>query len=233
MLGILFTCFVQYTCFDCLFDDRHAIYEYRWAWPLPAHAYKKPRLSTRSAAATVLNSPTICKKYLIKMLRAPATVSFFGLSLILLLLGKFVFDWSGKRIFESLHSSCTGSESLPIQKRSDFSKQPARCRDPRPRSSQTSPCSDDETERRYFLHESNPRGCKPFGICPDDAAKYDNQSDYNYFQSFEDCQRECMQRKWSNFVPNFSCVRGSVCLALITITSISCRHSVSRANSQR
>lgn len=90
-------------------------------------------------------------------------------------------------------------DSLPVL--SDSSQQPAWCRDPRPRSSQTSPCNEDEKVRRYFLHESNPKGCKIFGICPNDAAKYDNEtteyiySEYNYFLSFEECQVECMQRE--------------------------------------
>ena len=85
-----------------------------------------------------------------------------------------------------------GADCLPVQR----SEQPPRCRDSRPRSSQDAPCNENEKVRRYFLHESNPKGCKKFGICPNDAAKYDSSMQNNYFLSFEDCQKECMQRKY-------------------------------------
>lgn len=88
-----------------------------------------------------------------------------------------------------------GSDCLPVQKRSDSSQQPAWCRNPRPRSSQNSPCNENEKVRKYFLHESNPKGCKKFGICPNDAAMYDGLPEINYFSSFEACQMECMQRE--------------------------------------
>ena len=57
----------------------------------------------------------------------------------------------------------------------------------RPRNDQN-PC---DTSRRWFMHDT--KGCKRFGICVHQTADLDVQTGINYFTSYEDCQRACMQ----------------------------------------
>ncbi len=83
---------------------------------------------------------------------------------------------------------------MPIE---DASLQPARCRLARPRSAQGSQCTKQEQERRWFLHET--KGCKRFGICPQDAMVHDQSDEQNYFQSYEECQKECMGCKCKEY----------------------------------
>ena len=116
----------------------------------------------------------------------------FGLSLILLLVGELRSCFSSLQLITVASSS--GMECMPVEP-VDSPPQPARCRLERPRSSKTSECLEGDNARRYFLHETNPKGCKKFGICPKDAEVYDASEENNYFLSFEDCQRECMQRE--------------------------------------
>lgn len=130
--------------------------------------------------------------------------ALFGLSLIFLLVGKgegAPLTWCPKlsSIFYDF-LSCAGSQCLPVQRRQAL-QQPEWCRQHRPTSSKDSPCADDDTVRRYFFHETKLRGCKKFGICSNDSAIYDDETEIgieqiNYFLTYEECQKQCMQREW-------------------------------------
>ena len=117
------------------------------------------------------------------------------ISLTLLVTGKHLLDCSVASI---QHSSPPGTWSSPILRRSAVeveqlpeAEQPSHCRQSKPKS--TSQCPEELKERRYFFHEL--KGCKKYGICREDAAEYDNQTEVNFYQNFDDCQVECMQRE--------------------------------------
>jgi len=64
---------------------------------------------------------------------------------------------------------------------------PNYCLDQRPKSSEAS-CQNQT--RKFFFHPMK-LSCKPFGICNEDADRYDLDTELNYFQSMEECEDKC------------------------------------------
>jgi len=64
---------------------------------------------------------------------------------------------------------------------------PNYCLDQRPKSSEAS-CQNQT--RKFFFHPMK-LSCKPFGICNEDADRYDLETELNYFQSMEECEDKC------------------------------------------